>query len=206
MAGVGQDRAVLHEVEVLGADYLLVAGYGDEHVGDFGRVFHRHDPETFHRRLQRANRIDFGHDHVGAHAVRARSHAASAPSVTRHHDHRTAEQDSGGAYDRLDRRLAGAVAVVEQMLGLGVVDRNHRDLERAVFFHRAQPNHAGGGFLHAGDYFLRLARVLGMQQTDQVGAVVHRDAADGCRARSADGCNRCRDPRRESRSRRFPHA
>ena len=38
-----------------------------------------------------------------------------------------------------------------------------------------------------------------MQQADQVGAVVHRDRRTACRARRADGCSRCRDPRRESR-------
>ena len=45
----------------------------------------------------------------------------------------------------------GAVAVVEEVLGLGVVDGDDRQLEHAVLFHGPQADHAGRRLFHAGD-------------------------------------------------------
>src|SRR5271168_1657833 len=50
--------------------------------------------------------------------------SAPAPAVASHHELRTRQQEIGGADDAVDGRLSRAVAVVEQMLGVGVV---HRD-------------------------------------------------------------------------------
>ena len=61
------------------------------------------------------------------------------------------------------------------MLGLRVVDGDDRNLERAIFGHRAQPDYAGGRFLHARLDVVGLVGELGVQQADEVGAVVHRD-------------------------------
>jgi hypothetical protein len=47
---------------VLDGDDVLVAGGGDEDAGLSFRVFHGHDLVAFHRRLQRADRIDPGHE------------------------------------------------------------------------------------------------------------------------------------------------
>src|SRR5262249_60530380 len=55
----------------------------------------------------------------------------------------------------------------------GVVDRNDRDTQRAVALHGAQADDAGGGLLHAGAYLGGVLGVLGVQQRDQIGAVIH---------------------------------
>ena len=59
VADVADDGAILHRPHVLDGDDVLVAGRGDEDVGARRGVFHGDDFIAFHRRLQRADRIDF---------------------------------------------------------------------------------------------------------------------------------------------------
>ena len=81
VAGVGDDRAVLHDLEVLAAQHVDVAGDGDEEVADLGGLGHRHDAEAVHDGLERAQRVDLDHDDVGAVALHAHGDAAAAPAV-----------------------------------------------------------------------------------------------------------------------------
>ena len=81
------------------------------------------------------------------------------------------------------RALARAVAVVEQVLGLGLVDRHDREAERAVGGHRLEADDAGGGLLGAGEDLRDLRRPLAVEQRHEVAAVVHRDL----RPRVGDG-------------------
>src|SRR3546814_2538152 len=59
----------------LGGDDVGVAGRGAEDVGAADRLFHRHDLISFHRRLQRADRIDLGDEHARAAVAQARGRA-----------------------------------------------------------------------------------------------------------------------------------
>ena len=126
-------------------------------------------------------------------------HALAAPAVAADDHLPAGQQHVGGADDAVDGALAGAVAVVEEVLGLGVVDGDDRQLEHAVLLHRPQPDDAGGRLLHAGDDVRRPAPLrsaglsvvgpgadLGVDVVepvqgdedhgaDEVGAVVHRD-------------------------------
>ena len=69
--------------------------------------------------------------------------------------------------------MAGAVAVVEEVLGHGVVDRDDREVQGAVGSHGAQADHAGGGFFGAADHVRQQVAALLVQRADQVGAIVH---------------------------------
>ena len=80
---------------------------------------------------------------------------APAPAVTGHNHFRPGNQDIGGAENTINRRLPGAVAVVEEMLGLGIVDRDDRKLQAPSSGHRSQANHAGGGLFRAADNIRR---------------------------------------------------
>src|SRR4030088_2415537 len=66
VADVADDGAVVHRAPVLDGDDVLVAGGGDEDVGAGGGVFHGGDFIAFHRRLPRADRIDFRHNDAAA--------------------------------------------------------------------------------------------------------------------------------------------
>ena len=136
MAGVGDDRAVLHGGEVVFVEHVHVAGDGDKDVTDRRGLLHRHDAEAIHVRFERAQRVDFGHDDVGAHALRAAGDTLTAPAVAGDDDGPAGEQNVGGANDAIERALAGAIAIIEQVLGVAVVDGDDREHERAVLRHR----------------------------------------------------------------------
>ena len=74
------------------------------------------------------------------------------------------------------RGLAGAIAIVEQVLGVGVVDGDDGITQHAFLGHGAQADDAGGGFFGAADHVRRVrVGALGVKDGDQVGAVVHGD-------------------------------
>ena len=151
VAGIANHRAILHFFEVFVRDDGLVAGDGDEDFADFGGFGHGHHAETVHDGFQGARGIDFGDDHVRAVTFGAHGDAASAPAVAGDDDAHAREQHVGGANDAVERGLACAVAIVEEMLGERVVDGDDGILQRAVLGHGAQANDAGGGFFGAAD-------------------------------------------------------
>ncbi len=58
VARVGQDRAVAHDLEVLGPDDVDVAGGGDEDVAPGRRLADGHDQVAVHQRLEGPDLID----------------------------------------------------------------------------------------------------------------------------------------------------
>ena len=85
------------------------------------------------------------------------------------------QQDIGGADDAVEGALARAVAIIEQMLGQRVVDRHDGVLQYAFLGHGAQADDAGGGLFGAAHDVRRQILPLGVQQRNQVRAVVHGD-------------------------------
>ena len=112
---------------------------------------------------------------MGSHALGAHGDAAAAVAVPANHHVQSGKKQVGGTENAVDGGLAGAVAVVEKVLGVGVVHRNDGIFEHAVISHAAQPDDARGGFFRSADdarhQFLPLAQDGG----DKVGAVVHGD-------------------------------
>ena len=175
VARVGEDRAVLHALHVLAADDALVAGRGHEDVADLGRLRHRQHLEAVHDGLERLQRVDLGDDHVRAHALARASRRRGRTSRSRRRRTSSGEQHVRRADDAVDRRLAGAVAVVEQVLRLRLVDGDDREAERAVALQRLQPDDAGRRLLGAADDVAELLAPVRVEHADHVGAVVHRD-------------------------------
>src|SRR2546430_6124876 len=60
------------------------------------------------------------------HPVRSHGEAAAAPAVAANHKNLTGQQDVRGPDDAVERALTGAIAVVEEVLGHGLVDRHDR--------------------------------------------------------------------------------
>src|SRR5579872_658868 len=96
--GVGHNSAILHRLEVLFGDDVLVAGDRYEDVADLGSLFHRHHAKAIHHRFERLGGLDLSNDDVGAHTFGARGQAASAPAVTGDHELRTRQQNVGAAH------------------------------------------------------------------------------------------------------------
>ena len=114
---LADDRAVLHQFEVVAVDDVHIAGDGAEDIANAGGFGHRHHPEAVHHRFQSRQRVDFGDDYIRAHAARAAGQPAPAPAVTGHDKVLACQQHVGGADDTIQRGLAGTVAVIEEVLG-----------------------------------------------------------------------------------------
>src|SRR5690606_2083243 len=134
---VGDDGAVLHGAVVLFANHMGVARQGDEQVTLPGRALHGQHAEAVHGGLEGTYGVDLGDDDVGACTPGAHGEAAAAPSVPRHDDDGSRDQHVGGAEDPVQGALAGPVPVVEEVLGVGVVDGDDRELQDAIPGHGA---------------------------------------------------------------------
>ncbi len=155
---VGHDRAVAHRLEVLAPEDVDVAGRGDEQLAPGGRLAGGHHLEAVHQRLERADRIDLDDRDVRAVAGHPRGDPLADPAVAGDHDLAPGDEDVGRAQDPVERALAGPVAVVEEVLGLGLVDRDDREAERAVGGHRPQPDDPGRRLLGPGQDLARPGR------------------------------------------------
>ena len=144
-------------------------------MADLGRFQHRHDPEAVHHSLQRFEWLDLGDNHIGPHPARPHCNALAAPPVAADDEVFARQQNIGGTDDAVDRALAGAVAVVKKMFGLGVVDSHHRKGQFAGCCHGPQPDHTGRGLLRAPHHRVEQVAALGMQHGHQIHPVVHGD-------------------------------
>ena len=108
------------------------------------RLFHRHDFIAFHRRLQRADRVDFGDHHAGA-AVAQRIRRALADIAEPGDAGDLAGQHHvGRPADRVDQRFLAAIEVVELRLGHAVVHVDRRERQLALLGEAVEPVDAGG--------------------------------------------------------------
>ena len=165
---------------MLAPEDVDVAGRGDEQLAPGGRLAGGHDLVAVHQRLEGADRVDLDDRDVRAVAVHPRGDPLADPAVAGDDDLAAGDQDVGRPQDPVERALAGPVAVVEEVLGLRLVDRDDREAEGAVGGHRLQPDDAGRGLLGPGEDLVDLVRPLAVEQRDEVAAVVHRQLRDAC--------------------------
>src|SRR5262249_439177 len=130
---------------------LFVSWYGEKDIANLGGLVQRHNPVASEHVFNGARGVDLGDDHVGTHALGARGQALAAPAVAGDYEFRTGNQRVGAADHAVDRALSGSVAVVEHVLGLGVIDGDDGILQHAIFGHGAQADHAGRGLFGSGD-------------------------------------------------------
>ncbi len=145
VADVADHGAVFHLAHVLDGDDIDIAGGGDEDVGARRRVFHGRDLVAFHRRLQRADRIDL-RDHDPAAGLAQRSGRAFADvAEAGDHRHLAGHHHVGAAANAVDQRLAAAIEVVEFRLGDAVVDVDGGKEQTPFLLHLIEAMHAGRG-------------------------------------------------------------
>ena len=143
---VGHDRAIFHHFEMMLVDHVDVTGNGHKNIADFSGFFHRHDPVTIHDRFERWQRIDFGHDHIRAHALGSQRQPTATPAITCHDKYLASQQNIGGANDAINGGLTGAIAVVEKVFGHGIIHRDDRECQRTIRCHGTQTDDTRGGF------------------------------------------------------------
>ena len=173
--GVRNDRSIFHQVEMFLGQHALVARDRAEHVAQLGRFRHRHHAEAVHHRFQRLRRIHFRNDHFRAVAARPARQSAAAPAVAGHHKLRPRQQKVRRPDNAVDRRLPRTVAIVEQMLGIGIVHRHDGKLQHAFLRHRPEPDHARRRLFRSADHPFQRVSALGVQDRHQVRAIIHGD-------------------------------
>ena len=173
VAGVGEDGAVLHDVEVLFAQDVLVACDSHEDVCHAGGVVSRHHLMSVHRRSQCPDRIDLDNYHLRPMPGRSQGDAAAAVSVSDYRHGRPSHEHVGGPDDPVHGGLAGAVVIVKEVLGRRVVDRYDRKPQGAVGGHGSQSDDPGRGFFGGSDRIQ--VGSFGVQEGGEVGAIVHGD-------------------------------
>ncbi len=173
VAGVADHYAIFHRLQMIFGDDVHVAGERDEKIADLGRFFHRHHFEAVHGRFQRAHRIDFGDDHLGTHAPCPGGNAFAAPTIAGDNDALAGDEHICCANNAVDGRLSRTVAVVEEMFGRRIVDRNNRNFQGTVFFERAQANDSGSGLFHARDQVGCKMSIISVQERDEIRAIIH---------------------------------
>ena len=150
-----------------------------EHVRDPYGLRHRHDPVAVHVRLEGPEGIHLGDHHLRAHPIRAHRQPAPAVPVPRHGDGSAGDEQIRRPDQAVERRLSRPVPVVEEMLGIGVVDGHDRVAQRAGAGHASQPDHPRRGFLGPSDHVPQHVRPLAVEDGHQVRAVVHRHGRVG---------------------------
>ena len=175
MARVRDDGSVLHGFEVFLAEHALVTGDSAEDVADLGSFVHAHHTVAIHHGFDRLRRVDFRDDDFGPESTCTAGETATAPPVTGDDELRSCQQIVGGANDSVDGRLARAVTIVEQVLGIGIVNGDDRIAEHALLRHSAQTDDTRSCFFRTGDDPVEDFLALGKRRSDQVRAVVHRD-------------------------------
>jgi hypothetical protein len=90
-----------------------------------------------HVRLERGHRVDLDDRHASALAVRVAGKAFADPAVPDDAELPSGEREVREPVDGGERRLARAVAVVEEVLAARVVGGDRRERQPAGCLHRA---------------------------------------------------------------------
>ena len=175
VSGVGDNRAVLHPLAVLERNDVFAARDGHENVTDGGGIHHRHDLVAVHNGLERPDGVNFCHDDFRAEALGAQGHALAAPAIAAHDDVLTGHDEVRRAHDAVPHRLTRTVAVIEQVLAVGVIDHDHRETQRSGTVHDPQAVDAGRRLLTAADDLRNKIRELRVHQVHKIAAVVNDD-------------------------------
>ncbi len=96
MADVADDGLVFHREHVRGGDDVAIAGRRDINVAGAERAFDGVDFETFHRGLQRVDRINFRDDHARTVSAKRMRAAFADIAVTADDGDFAGEHDVGG--------------------------------------------------------------------------------------------------------------
>ncbi len=126
-------------------DDVVVAGGGDEDIGLVGGILHRDHFVAFHRRLQGADRVDFGHPDLGAERAQSLGRTLSDVAVASHDCDLAGDHNVGGSLDAIDERFAATVQVIELALGHRVVHVEAWEWQFALLLELIEPVDAGGG-------------------------------------------------------------
>ena len=151
---------------------MVAAGDGDKEVADLCRILHLHHGEAVHHCFDRLDRIDLSDNDLCTQTLCAHRSALAAPAVARDDNGLARNDQIRRAVDAVPDGLPGAVAVIEKMLAVCIIDEHHREFQRAGSRHCSEAQDAGRGLLAAADDIRQELGVFLMNERDQIAAVV----------------------------------
>ena len=179
VAAVRDQDAVLQVHERLARDAVDRTCCGDQHVGVRERVLEPRHSMAVHVRFEGSDGVDLDDGDPPAGAAGCSREALPDPAVADDAELAAGEGEVREPVDRGQRRLPGAVAVVEEVLAEGVVRGDRREAELARRLHRPQPCDARRRLLgHAAQLCGDLWSMLDDPRS-QLGAVVDDDLRTG---------------------------
>ena len=69
--------------------------------------------------------------------------------------------------------MTGAIAIIEEVLGHGIVDSDDRKVEHIIRSHGTQTNHTGCRFFRAADNILEKFAAVLMNRRNEIRTIVH---------------------------------
>ena len=173
MAGIAEDRLILHDTEVLLGDDVLATRHGHKNVSVLSCLIHRHNAESVHGRIECLERVNLSHDDVRAHTLGPHSCSLAAPSVAGYDNGLACDDQIGRVHDRRPDRLAGAILVIIIMLCLRIVDGHHRAGQDSLLLPGFQSVDASCSLLTASDQAVCIFAAFASEQIDEVTAVIY---------------------------------
>lgn len=160
---------------MLANENVTATSGGDEDLAERRRLFHGHDLEARHGRLQCVDRVDLGDENTSTHAVQRSDAALADVTIPSDDSDFAGNHDVRGTLDAVDERLAAAVKIVEFALRDRVVDVNGRakkTLLALLLEHAVKVVHTGGRLFGDAVAVLELFGILCVHQCGEVAPVV----------------------------------
>ncbi len=174
-AGVGEDGAVAHPLEVLGGQDVGAAGGGYEDLGFFARIQRGQNVEAVGVGFEAAHRVYLADGDAGAQPRGVARYPLAAPAVAEHDKALAADHQVRVLHDGREGGLARAVAVVEEVLAPGVVGRDGRELQHALALHGFELRHPARRLLRGTPDPVQELPSGRVGQAGETGPVVYED-------------------------------
>ncbi len=113
MANVADDGAIFHVPHMIQGDDVDIAGRGDENIAIFRGLIEGDDFISFHRRLQRADRIDFRDQDTGALTAKRGRGALADIAIAADNGNLARNHHVRCALDAVHKAFAATIEVVE---------------------------------------------------------------------------------------------
>ena len=153
MTSIGQYSAVFHNLHMFFGDYIFAAGNGNEDIAIFGSLGHRHYSEAVKNSLNTLNRINFSNNDISAHAFGTHCNAFTAPTITGNYQSFAGNGKIGSTHNTIQRRLTGAITVIEKIFAVSIVYSNHRKSQMTGLGQSFQTMNAGSCLFAAANQF-----------------------------------------------------
>ena len=175
MACIGKKNIVFHPLK-MASDYdVAAARSGHKDVAKRRRIVHLHYSEAVHCCLESAEGIDLGNYDIRPKPFGAHGYAARTEAVACDNDSPSGNHVIGGIHDAVPYALAGAVAVIEQMLAVRIVNGQHGEWQGPVARPCAELMNACGSFLAAADEIGRIFRMRFGEHGYEFSAIIDDD-------------------------------